>query len=1087
MSQLNISFDAPEAPLVFKRADDAFGHVLSPEQARVRDAGLGHMVVVAGAGTGKTELLTQRVLKLLLDGGGEGQTPPAELEGIVALTFTNKAAAEMRTRVYRALVRRLRLTTDASERARLRALRARFGEDNRIWTFDSLGSRLLQMFPEHSPLPRGSRLPTAGEERTLNRELGRMFWAWAETFDEGEAEELFSFLDIFERRETALALIRDTAKRSRAELEFLAREEDFAAYSERLLDAIELRLARLWDAHVAQVEAMSDLSPVQLEKLLDAEKALLPVKSGGFLTQSGLSAPFARELPSSLSESDKTKLTKRLLEWRDGHEDAQKRRETLSESDPTWEREWRSRQAVAALSRYALWWQKEERAWKDDKSLADFSDVTRAALELVETPEVARALRSQIDWLLVDEFQDTNPDQWQLVQGLRRQVQSSASTSIEGNTLVVGDPKQAIYDFRGGDLAVFEAGRRALEREGAQKVQLSVSRRSAPALVSWTNRAFESIFPPEEGVRELFEAPHGPLNAVPEAWAQERAPADSPDVYILRPPAWRSPNFESAPKPNIEALRQEAANALAKWLLELLDDARQWKRFEASPVEPLELKQPGFSSISRHIANEEPAVAILFTDNTVKGLYEEVLRGYDVPFVSLRGRGFFTSDAVRWSVLLWRALLDGDDEAAWAGVLRSPLGGQSDVALLERFVARKENPDGDFSPSDAYDAAMWNTVKERLAQWRALAGVAPVSLVMERVLEEAEIAFYEAPLFDAPVRRENWRKVLDMVRQREAEGEGSLRALVDYFEAHVGDDRESLAPLPAGASIQLMTVHASKGLGFPLCVLAQLESPKRDGGDKTLLRGELNGEPLAAFSFSREREEEMVGTKKPSAPLAYELLKRAAFERSLAEWKRLFYVACTRAASHLVLLETDRNAPVNSWGALVRPSLGGLSEITPSETEMTSTPRMESRAGISQQSAQQEQPSPFVANTTREVRFDQVFGLPNSSLGVAQKRAWLELLLRERGQNGEGIRQDLPFGARGSLFERDEEWIVGAWEWLAPLADDALLLVATGETQLVARTRAEAMRRVATESGFLIGECFAVWSDEEEHIQGASV
>ncbi|BCM89638.1 ATP-dependent helicase/nuclease subunit A [Abditibacteriota bacterium] len=1086
MSQLLISFDAlDEAPPLVREAD-AYGHILSPEQARVRDAGAGHMVVIAGAGTGKTELLTQRVLKLLLEGDGTGQ--PAELEEVVALTFTNKAAAEMRTRVYRALVRRLRSSTSPAERVRLQELRARFGEDNRIWTFDSLGSRLLQLFPEGSSLPRGARLPTAGEERAMIRGLNRAFWAWAGTFDEIEAEELFAFLDVFERRESALVLIRDTARRPRQDLEFLAELPEFGDFAASLLEALDARVERLWRSHTQQIETLTDLGPHIRARLLNAETALLPVKGGGFLTKTGLSAPFARELPASLSDGARTMLTRRLLDWQDAHTEIQERRDTLGwcdengEGDPMWEREWRSRRAVASLARFALWWQRAESEWKRERALADFSDVTRAALALLDAPEVAQTLRSQIAWLLVDEFQDTNRDQWQIVQGLRRHALGEGEV---GNTLVVGDPKQAIYDFRGGDLSVFEAGRLALEEEGAHKENLSISRRSPPPVVAWTNRAFASIFPHETAPRELFEAPHGPLDAAPEAWPDESAPGDKPGVYVLRPPAWRDANFQPVPKPNIEALRQEAAHSLATWLLELFADAQTLNSDKEAPPN---LGQPNFSTISGHIARSEPAVAILFADNSVKGLYEEVLRARGVPFVSLKGRGFFSSDAVRWSVLLWRALLDSDDESAWVGLLRSPFGGQSDTALLERHLARRATTaeaETQYAPSDPLDAAMWRATRERLESWRALAGVAPVSVVMERALEESEIAFFEAGQHDAPVRRENWRKLLDIVRTRENEGEGGLRALVDFFEAHQGDDREPMAPLPAGASVQLMTVHASKGLGFPACVLAQLESPKRDGGDRTLLWGELNGEPLAAFSFNREREEDTVGREKPRAPLAYELLRRAAFERSLAEWKRLFYVACTRAQSHLILMETDANAPSGSWGALVRPALGGVDEILPSGN---ATPLQAGQLAASVNETQVgAEPRPFIAPPTREVRFDTIFGPPSSSLKDSQQRAWLERHLSAQGRNTASLRQDVPFGARGSLFEQNADWIVGAWEWLAPLDNESFLLLATGEDECTARARSSAMTRIANEAGVKVAQCFALWTAEGGQLSSSEI
>ncbi len=1085
MSQLLISFDALNEAAPEVREAHAYGHILSPEQARVRDAGAGHMVVIAGAGTGKTELLTQRVLKLLLEGDGSG--PPAELEEVVALTFTNKAAAEMRTRVYRALVRRLRASNNPMERARLQQLRARFSEDNRIWTFDSLGSRLLQLFPEEASLPRGARLPTAGEERALVRALGRAFWAWADTFDEEGAEELFTFLDIFDRRESALALIRDTARRAHQELEALALLPEFGEFASLLLDTLEARVERLWRAHSLQVESLPDLGPHLKARLLNAETALLPSKSGGFLTKSGLSAPFERELGAVLPVAALTTLKKRLLDWRDALAEIQERRDTLGwcdengEGDPMWEREWRSRRAVASLARFALWWQRAESEWKRERALADFSDVTRAALALLESPEVAGILRSQIAWLLVDEFQDTNRDQWQIVQGLRRHARTEGEA---GNTLLVGDPKQAIYDFRGGDLSVFEAGRLTLEREGARKENLSISRRSAPLVVAWTNRAFAPIFPPESAAREPFEAPHGPLDAAPEAWKHPRAPGDKPGVYVLRPVAWRDANFQPPVKPNIEALRLEAANSLATWLLELFADARTLTA--KNELEP-NLRQPNFAAISAHIARSEPAVAILFADNTVKSLYEEVLRARGVPFVALKGRGFFSSDAVRWSVLLWRALLDSDDESAWVGVLRSPFGGQSDTAILERHIARRsETPNAEtvYSPSDAFDAAMWRAVRERLESWRALAGVAPVSLVMERVLEESEIAFYEAGQHDGPVRRENWRKLLDMVREREGEGEGGLRALVDFFEAHQGDDREPMAPLPSGASIQLMTIHASKGLGFPACVLAQLETAKRDGSDRTLLWGELNGEPLAAFSLNREREEESTGRDKPSAPLAYELLKNAASERALAEWKRLLYVACTRAQSHLILLETDANAQSGSWGALLRPAMGGVDELLPSGLPVA-PPEVSVTAAFEAGEAQEE-PRAFSAPTAREIRFDVLLRPPSSSLKDSQKRAWIEDHLRAQGQNTETLRQDVPFGARGALLEQSAQWIVGAWEWLAPLPGDTFLLLATGDDELTATARARAQNRIAQEAGLTISQCFALWPSEGDQLNAIS-
>ena len=1190
MPQLSL-FDSLFPPSPAPRLPDAYGLVLSPEQARVRDAGAGHQVVVAGAGTGKTELLTQRVLKLLLEGASTAQdrseVSPAELEGVVALTFTNKAAAEMRSRVYRSLVRRLRATEDADERARLTELRAHFSSRNRIWTFDSLGATLLRLFPEHSPLPRGSRQPTAGQERALVRALGRAFWAWAGTGDQSQTEQLFDFLEMFAMREGALFAIREAARRERADLERLANQPTFDEFSSELLALAAARCDALWSSHTARVESLTGLAPRHRALLLDAEAAKRPSKSGGFLIKSGFAAAFARELEGTVSAREQSDLAARLIEWREASDDLLERRGSLEwcdgagKGDPAWEREWRGRNRVASLARFALWWQEAERALKNERGLADFGDITRAALEVLEQPEVRQTLRGEIEWLLVDEFQDTNPAQWRVVEGLRRHAPD------QGNTLLVGDPKQAIYDFRGGDIRVFDRGRDALEREGALLSKLSISRRSAPPLVEWTNRAFASIFPGENAPREHFEAAHGPLSPVATAWQTPRAPGDEPGVFLLRPPSWRSPDApQPVAKPSIESLRVEAAHALSSWLLELLADAQEWKevagaqdkeratgvssadfdasagsgtgvedapkrvssesvgRMNADPHESLglaargdepdasatgdlssahkttkppmpvadasgssplaanpgdfqavgitaRLRQSAFSSVSKAMANNEPAIAVLFGDNSVKGTFEAVLRARGVPFVSVRGRGFFRSDAVRWSVSLWRALLDGDDETALVGLLRSPLGGQSDVSLLERRVAQSRG-ETSWSPEDEFDRATARSLEARLQSWRALAGVSPVSLVMERVLQESEIAWFEARGEDAAQRSENWRKVLDLVREREDEGEGGLRALVDFFEAHADDDSEPLAPLPSGGGIQLMTVHSSKGLGFPCCVLAQLESSKRDSGDKTLLWGELNGQETAAFSFAREREDDATNNDKAAPPLAFELLKRAATARALAEWKRLFYVACTRAQSHLVLLETDANAPATSWHALARPALVGLKPLVPTASNVVATrdelsPKNAGTTGAvtaarTRSAFDLQAPAPLEREAAREVWFDDLWGAP-ADLPLAAERARVEGCLRAALGDVAALRQDVPFCVGGQALGQENEWVLGAWPWLAPLAEGNYLLAVSGATREVAHGRAGVMKRIALEAGLRIEECHALWPGEDGAVE----
>ncbi|HEX9996936.1 MAG TPA: UvrD-helicase domain-containing protein, partial [Abditibacterium sp.] len=197
-------FDAP-SPSPSSQTEFNYGRDLSPQQAKVRDHGAGNQVVVAGAGTGKTEALTQRILKLLVEGDGNG---PIELEAILALTFTDKGAAEMRGRVYARLVEILRDLPRGEHRARLERIRANFAENHRILTFDAFSFRLLGQFPDFSPLMGETQVLDGGVRRQMRREVTRQFWNRVETtFSDAQKRELWQLLEVFPSRRAALEAI----------------------------------------------------------------------------------------------------------------------------------------------------------------------------------------------------------------------------------------------------------------------------------------------------------------------------------------------------------------------------------------------------------------------------------------------------------------------------------------------------------------------------------------------------------------------------------------------------------------------------------------------------------------------------------------------------------------------------------------------------------------------------------------------------------------------------------------------------------------------------------------------------------------
>lgn len=446
-----------------------------------------------------------------------------------------------------------------------------------------------------------------------------------------------------------------------------------------------------------------------------------------------------------------------------------------------------------------------------------------------------------------------------------------------------------------------------------------------------------------------------------------------------------------------------------------------------------------------------------------------------MPFSSVRGSGFWSSEPAILALHLLQIILDASHREAFVGLARSALGGLSDVALLEWHLAlekceRAEDEScfalPEFQPSREADALAYGTFVSRLEIWRDLARVAPFSEVLEEVLAASDLAFYEAGLSDGATREGNWRKVVDLVRAREADGQGGLRSLIDGFsslmeEALNGED-EAEAPLPGQASIQLLTVWAAKGLGFPMTILAQLDATPRPPGS-ALLRGQLNGQRQMAWSLNDDDAEE-----KAPKPWLWEKLRAGETAEEEAEWRRLFYVAVTRAESQLLLVRPEQDVRSGAaWINLCAPGYNELQEMVP----VLAIPRAGSNSiHNSPQQPPLSAPPPLQRAAPHELALSEVAGPPAERF-TARARTWVENRLDFLGGEAEEARQDIPFS-----MSQGKQWLVGAWEWLAPLPDGTVLLVASGETPEIARMRAQMMGLAAKNAGFEVRENWAIWS-----------
>jgi len=830
-------------------------------------------IVQAPAGSGKTTLLTQRFLALL----ARASRP----EAVLAITFTQKAAAEMRTRVAEALSRAAanaqpRNAADADTLALARAVLAHAQQAGwslaeqparlRIQTIDSLNHWIAARLPILSRAgvsievePRAAELHALAARRTLARldEPGRLADALARVlahFD-NDAERLVELLAaMLAARERWLRIVVAGAGASdalRAELEralahvvatVLARAR---ACLSRGPDRALLGLARAAAARLGERPGCAALAAG--EGLLAATAEALPAwralaglllrKDGEWRQRLSVTEGFPPEL-----KADK----QAFLALIDELKSVAGLREALVAVAPLpplryADAEWT---VLAALYEVLIAAAAELQAVFAERGRADFVAVAHAALEALGTAEeptdLTLALDERLEHILVDEFQDTSATQVALLERLTAGWQAG-----DGRTLfLVGDPMQSIYRFREANVSLFlairDAGLGALRLE---PLALSANFRSRPALVAWYNATFAAVLPPADD-------------------PAEGAVRYAPSVAVREPKDERGVRLEL-----------------------LLDGSPADEAARVADIVARELA-----------AHPETRIAVLGRTRTQLTPVATTLRARGIPYQGLELVPLGERLAVRDLVALTRALVHLGDRIAWLACLRAPWCGL-DLGALALLAGDAEGLTiwealGDEARIDALEpAARARCVATRAVLGKALAerGRRPLAASVEA----AWIALGGPATLEDEADLENVRSFLARLDVLERAGDlddpGRLEAELEDLYA---------APDPAASErLQLLTVHRAKGLEWDVVVLTGLGRGSRS--DERWLIDWLE------FAVAGGATELVVAphraTSRASEPLE-QWMRGLAGARGALELGRLLYVAATRAEERLYLV-----------------------------------------------------------------------------------------------------------------------------------------------------------------------------------------
>ncbi|MFC7228652.1 UvrD-helicase domain-containing protein [Salinirubellus salinus] len=948
---------------------------LTDQQQAAADALDRNVTLTAGAGTGKTTTLTARYVRMLargIEGVPEDEETPLLPEEVVTTTFTERAANELKQSVREAITDRV-ADADSETYAAWRQV-ADGLEEGYVHTVHGFCARLLR---EHA-LSVDAIDP--GFETLDERETGALLEETVrtllETHDDHPAVETLArrydrsalegiLADLLTERPGGIDWAEEWADAS---------VEEYLAFVNEELHPIppDVAAERLSDPEVvAAVETLRDLlgsPPPDVDTGGQGWKRA----AAGIETLDRLAFPpeatvETREAFLACCKALTTGKGERYASYtatagRWSGADAERERfddamatlvDVLSPEDHGFdgnvEADRRGFPFVQALAELTLLAHEAYEERKRRRNVVDFTDQIEFALAFLEgADEDLRAeLREGFAYVMVDEFQDTDPRQWEIVKHLTAEDPTDYDAR---NVFVVGDAKQSIYRFRNADVSAFGSTADELAaanpEAGERDDQLSTNFRTLEPVLEFCNDVFDAVFPPDEDGTPRYEATPQRLDAY----------RDDPDSlasveYLLVPTdeAYRAERFEGAfATAAAEHDAELEGQALAARLTRLFageqpiyDPESDIDDPEPKPVEPDD-------------------VAVLLRSRTHLKKYERALEHAGVPYTVASGLGFYETPEVTALVNLLRALADPGDERALYGALRSPLFGFTDDTLAR--LKAEGDPLWDALAEAAHDELA--DAHSLLVAWREAAGLAEAPPALDgswaafltRVLDETgyltSVAADERPQ-QAVANVEKFREEL---RAFSDEGVTSLPTLVRRLDSRLDrSDREGEATVQGGGDgVRILTVHDAKGSEFPVVVVPGMAK-------------EFNLKPAVADRVEFEDVGDgtstyVAGLKAPKADDPFEdetTVARAALkERRLAEEraeeKRVLYVACTRARDRLLLSGThdldgesladlkdaDPDEPT-SWRDWLQPLLLDEATLSTLDTEDRATARVD--------------------------------------------------------------------------------------------------------------------------------------------------
>lgn len=858
----------------------------------------GNVIVSAGAGSGKTRVLVEKYFRLLVD-----EHPSWPVESVVAITFTRKAAAELKSRIVSRLLGELeKPDISPDRRARLKHIRATVGAAP-IGTIHTFCGRVLREFAFDAHLNPDFGIVEGARESTLRTDAARETVAFA-TADTGSDnyKALLALLNVM----SPMALQGLLAQ-------MLAWRASFLAPARRYLDSTvddlfeELgELHREYGLRIKQELAKSWKPVLQKFENICLPGALRSLAAQILANWPDDPAESWEEFNESIQHFITTALTKagkcRVAPFKEAgiaaEDDIREQLEVMAKEHQQAaigslgiedREDLGLSRHLARLFLYAVEVYSRLRGGgetEDDAQLLDYADLEVLTERMLdENPRVARQLRQRYKYLILDEFQDTSEQQWNI---LRSICVDESGDALPNRLFVVGDRKQGVYGFRDANVRLFSQVQELITRcndewmgcRGA--VSMTANFRTARDPLGVVNRVFERV-----------------LSSVDSQWSVE---------------------FEA-----LDLMKSGNDNGCVEYLYIAPPEDESGKPLRTTAPERLQQEAILVAAhIARAIKNGTPArdIAILTRRRAVFSAYEMALQAHGIPVATQDTDNMFKQPELADALAALNAVVYPHRDLVLVHYLRSPAVGFTDNLLLKisrtpgrnyydkavRVLAEgKYRLDNQWIPLERTELDRLNFALTTLRNARQMVGLQPPHSVVQYMIDTLGLRLIARGSYRAEQAVLNLDRLLDQARSAEFISYEDFLEWVQGEEASErgGGEETELATLDA---VKIMTIHAAKGLEFPVVYLPNLNAgtgglPDRVAGDSnwmTLrLSADMSGDqPVFLSQYFKKRDE----------------------EQALAEERRVFYVAMTRCKLHLVLCAFGgKSARKNSFYDMVTP------------------------------------------------------------------------------------------------------------------------------------------------------------------------